>query len=152
MCSIKCDTKCETGGKNTWKRFLSMRQSSFLPRHFEILLYNIQTSHLFDCPPMKDMQLSIWLLLLSVLTPAQQKRKNQAHFLPCQTSGLRPPLPLLPFISPKAATIYFLTFAGHFCCDPYSSSLFLEVPLSVCTSLSFFWQPRLRQQYKAGLA
>lgn len=140
------------GAQTPENLFLSMRQSSFVPRHFGFLLYNIQTSHLFDCPPMKDMQLSIWPLLLSVLTPARQKRKNQALFLLCQTSGLRPPPPLLPFISPKAATIYFLTFAGHFCCDPSSSSLFLEVPLSVCTSLSFFWHPRLRQQNKAGLA
>lgn len=45
---------------------------SVLPRPFELLLYNIQTSHLSKCPQMKVMQLSFWLLLLSVLTPAQQ--------------------------------------------------------------------------------
>lgn len=49
-------------------------------------------------------------------------------------------------------SVCFLTFAGHFCCDPASSPLFLALPLSACTTQGFFWPPQHCQQYKAWLA
>lgn len=99
------------------------------------------TVHPSTRPPMKDTPLSIWLLLLSLLTPALLAGEEE-------TGRLLPPLP--GFFAQKLPPFVSLRLLAIFSCRPSSSSLFLELPLAVRTTPSFFWRLRPRQQYEAG--
>lgn len=61
------------------------RQLSFLLRHFELWLCNIQTSHLSDGPAMKDMLFSVCLLLLTTHTCLAEEEETRS--LPPLTDG-----------------------------------------------------------------
>lgn len=83
------------------------RQLSFLLRHFELWLCNIQTSHLSDGPAMKDMLFSVCLLLLTTHTCLAEEEETRSlpplRDGPARTRSLHLKLP--PVISLRLLAI-----------------------------------------------
>lgn len=102
------------------------RQPSFLPRHFELWLCSIQTSHLADCPAMKDMLFRIWLLLLTTHTCLGEEEETRS---------------LPPLTDSPARTVLLLL---HLRLPPFISLRLLAIsaasPLPLHSSLSFHCQ------------